>query len=62
MEGAQKQLSLNGKLEILSQSHNGEANTSISESVGCTNDTFSQILSNVVGLLNVPHQVSLADI
>ena len=45
MESQQRLLSLSDKLDILSRSHNGETNMSISESVGCTKDTVHQILT-----------------
>ena len=45
MEIQQRQLSSSDKLDILPRSHNGETSTSISESVGCTDDTVRQILT-----------------
>ena len=45
MDGEQRQLSLSDKLDILTRSHNGLSNTSISESVGCTVEIIHQIVS-----------------
>ena len=45
MDGEQRHLSLSDKFDILTRSHNGLSNSSISESVGCTVEIVHQIVS-----------------